>query len=147
MENNQENSTGIAEQVEKILAESRIIYGGIGGSTGLTYTGNGATISTTGLTYTSNGATISTAAPYWSGGSTVMAGKLDLNGDNADININGVSLTKTLSVLEERLNILVPKPELEKEWDELKALGDEYRKKSEEFEEKSRMWKTLKQIT
>ena len=132
MENNQENSPGLAEQVEKTLAESRIIYGGIGGSTGLTYTGNGATIST--------------AAPYWSGGSTVMAGKLDLNGDDADININGVSLTKTLSVLEERLNILVPKPELEKEWNELKELGDRYRKLSAEFEEKSRMWQALKKI-
>ena len=133
MENNQENSPGIAEQVEKILAESRVIYGGIGGSTGVLSAGNGATIST--------------AAPYWDNSrSTVMAGQLDLKGSDADININGVSLTKTLYMLQERLNILVPNTAMEKEWNELKELGDRYRKLSAEFEEKSRMWQALKKI-
>jgi hypothetical protein len=47
-------------------------------------------------------------------------------------------------VLEQRLNMLVPNPEMEKEWAELKQLGNAYRKLEAECVEKSKMWKTLK---
>lgn len=47
-------------------------------------------------------------------------------------------------VLEQRLNMLVPNPEMEKEWNKLKELGDQYRELEKECIEKSRMWKTLK---
>lgn len=69
---------------------------------------------------------------------------LEISGPGADILINKVSLTNILSTIQERLNILVPDAELEKEWDELQALGDEYRKKTKEFKEKSRVWSALK---
>jgi hypothetical protein len=72
------------------------------------------------------------------------AGVLQLNGDNADIKINGASLNETLKTIQERLNILVPNYKLEKEWTELKALGEQYRKLEAELEEKSRMWTALK---
>jgi hypothetical protein len=51
---------------------------------------------------------------------------------------------KTLTSIQERLNILTPAPELEKDWDQLRKLGEQYRKLEAEFEEKSKMWKTLK---
>jgi len=72
------------------------------------------------------------------------AGVLQLNGDNADIKINGASLNETLKTIHERLNILVPNSKLEKEWTELKAIGEQYRKLEAELEEKSRMWTALK---
>ena len=81
----------------------------------------------------------------WSAQSSVdMAGVLQLNGDKADIKINGVSLNETLKTIQERLNILVPNSLLENEWAELKAIGEQYRKLEAELEEKSRMWTALK---
>ena len=81
----------------------------------------------------------------WSAQSSVdMAGVLQLNGDKADIKINGVSLNETLKTIQERLNILVPNSLLENEWIELKKLGEQYRKLEAELEEKSRMWTALK---
>jgi len=85
----------------------------------------------------SNGTSI-TATPW---ATSTNAGKLKIDGEDADIEINGVSILK---ILQERLNVLIPNPELESEWDELKELGDLYRQKEIEFKEKSLMWKKLK---
>lgn len=74
------------------------------------------------------------------------SGKLMVNGKNADIEINGVSLMSTLRALEEKLNILRPNHELESEWDELRELGNQYRKLEAEFAEKTKMWDTLKSM-
>ncbi len=71
-------------------------------------------------------------------------GKLELEGNEADLVINGKSLATTLAALEERLNILVPNPSLEKEWDELKQLGDRYRELEKELKEKAEVWNRLK---
>jgi hypothetical protein len=71
-------------------------------------------------------------------------GVLNLNGKNADIKINDISLNDTLKTIQERLNILVPNSLLENEWAELKKLGEQYRKLEAELEEKSRMWTALK---
>ena len=73
-----------------------------------------------------------------------QSGKLSLQGTNADIDINGKSLMKTLEALEERLNMLVPNPELEKEWDDLRRLGNRYRKLEAKCKEKAEMWNKLK---
>ena len=91
--------------------------------------------------------TISSAVgATWSAGtsSTVTSGKLTLLGDDADLVINGRSLTDTLRALEERLNILVPNNQLEKEWDELRALGDQYRALEAKLKEQGDMWNKLK---
>jgi hypothetical protein len=77
----------------------------------------------------------------WATSTTANAGKLTLNGDNADIEINGVSL---MSVLQERLNVLIPNPEIESEWEELKRIGDEYRAVEADIKEKMQMWNKLK---
>jgi hypothetical protein len=73
-----------------------------------------------------------------------QSGMLSLKGENADIDINGKSLMKTLEALEDRLNMLVPNSELEKEWDDLKKLGDRYRKLEKKCKEKANMWTKLK---
>ena len=75
-----------------------------------------------------------------------QSGKLSLQGTNADIDINGKSLMKTLEALEDRLNMMVPNPELEKEWDDLKKLGDRYRKLEAKCKEKAKMWNKLKSM-
>lgn len=72
--------------------------------------------------------------------------KLSIQGDNADIDINGVSLMETLRGIQERLAILTPDPGMEQEWDELRELREAYDKKLEQCREKSRMWKTLKSM-
>ena len=75
-----------------------------------------------------------------------QSGMLSLKGKNADIDINGKSLMKTLEALEDRLNMLVPNPELEKEWDDLRRLGNRYRKLEAKCKEKADMWKKLKSM-
>lgn len=98
-----------------------------------------------GLTYTSG---TGVGQPTWSAGtgSYLGTGKMKLVGEDADIDINGKSLNNTLRALEERLNMLVPNPELEKEWEQLKELGEQYRKLEAECKEKSTMWKALKKV-
>lgn len=71
---------------------------------------------------------------------------ISLRGEDADIDINGKSLMKTLEALEERLNMLTPNPEMEKEWDELRELGERYRELEKQCKEKSDMWKKLKSM-
>jgi len=58
-----------------------------------------------------------------------MAGpKITLEGADADIEINGVSLWATMQEIANRLNIMHTNPELETEWQELRELGEQYRK-------------------
>jgi flagellar motility protein MotE (MotC chaperone) len=56
------------------------------------------------------------------------------------------SLRDWMSQVEQRLNILVPNPELEKEWDELRRLGERYRKLEKKCKEKAEMWNKLKSM-
>ena len=91
-------------------------------------------------TYTVNSGA---GAPF---GNVTTSTKIQLEGEDADIEINGKSLAKTIQALEERLNILVPNFELEKEWDELKELGDKYRALEAKFKEQSKMWEKLKEM-
>ena len=107
---------------------------------------NGPTYTYTGITAGGGGGYGGgTGVGSWSSqGSVDTAGVLQLNGDKADIKINGVSLNETLKIIQERLNILVPNSLLENEWDQLKKLGEQYRKLEAELEEKSRMWTALK---
>ena len=91
-----------------------------------------------------------TSGPMWTD-NTVMSvsqqqnsGVVELRGEKADIVVNGESMMQTLRNIQDRLNMLRPNPELEAEWDELRALGEQYRKLESEFNEKSKMWNTLK---
>ena len=70
--------------------------------------------------------------------------KITLDGDEADIEINGRSLMQILDGLEQRLGLLKCREDLESDWSELKALGDQYRAMVKNIEEKTKMWNTLK---
>jgi hypothetical protein len=74
-----------------------------------------------------------------------QSGMLELQGEGADIKINGHSLTRTLQTIQDRLNMLRPNPELEKDWDQLRELGDQYRRLEAEFKEKQKVWESLQQ--
>jgi len=73
-------------------------------------------------------------------------GSLFLQGDGADITINGVKLSETLKALQERLNVLVPNPKLEKDWEDLAELGRQYRKLEKHITEKMATWDKLKSM-
>ena len=77
---------------------------------------------------------------------TSSSGTMELRGENADIKVNGRSLMDAITKLEERLNVLVPNPELETEWDELRELGERYRELEKKCKEKGEMWKKLKSM-
>ena len=75
-----------------------------------------------------------------------QSGMLSLKGANADIDINGKSLMKTLEALEDRLNMLTPNPDMEAEWDQLRELGERYRELEQQCREKTQMWNKLKSM-
>lgn len=74
-------------------------------------------------------------------------GTIELNGDKADIIMNGTSIKNTLAAIESRLALLTPNAKLEKEWEELKRIGDEYRQLEAEITEKMKTWNTLSDTT
>jgi hypothetical protein len=70
--------------------------------------------------------------------------KITLEGADADIKINGVSLWKTMQEIANRLNIMQTNPELEVEWKELRELGDQYRKLEQHILDKQATWDRIK---
>ena len=71
------------------------------------------------------------------------SGKIRLEGEEADIEINGRSLTQILDSIEQRLGMLKCREDLEKDWHELKRLGDQYRALVKDIEEKHKIWDAL----
>jgi hypothetical protein len=74
----------------------------------------------------------------------VTAPKIRLDGEGADIEVNGWSLVDAVKRIEERLAIMQPNPKLETEWEELKQLGDQYRKLEQHIKDKQDTWDRLK---
>ena len=96
------------------------------------------TVSATGGPFTVGGA--GTNSP-WSFNSNT---KLRLDGDGADIEVNGWSLVDAVKRIEERLNILQPNTKLESEWAELRELGQKYRELEQHIKDKQATWDRLK---
>jgi len=104
-----------------------------------------------GYTYTTN----TTTSPWvvsngGTGSSPTMAinpsTSIEIKGEDADIKINGKSMVTWMEAVEERLNILTPNPELEKDWDDLRRLGERYRALERKCQEKAQMWAALKKV-
>ena len=72
------------------------------------------------------------------------APRIRLDGEGADIEVNGWSLVDAIKKIEERLNILHPNTELETKWAELCALGEQYRKLEQHIKDKQATWDRLK---
>ena len=110
------------------------------------YTVNNASISASSYPYTISG---SNTAPFTLGTGTISSPwtsspKLQLNGEGADIEVNGWSLVESIKKIEQRLNILHPNEKLETEWEELRALGEQYRKLEQHIKDKQATWDRLK---
>jgi len=74
--------------------------------------------------YVSNG----TGSSNWSNATTMTAkGKLKVEGEEADIFINGKSLSDWMSAVEQRLNILRPNPELLEKYSALQQAYEHYK--------------------
>ena len=90
--------------------------------------------------YTTNG---TTASP-WTYSPNTVSSKITLDGPDADIKINGVSLWTTMQEIANRLNVMQTNPELEVEWKELRELGEQYRKLEQHILDKQATWDRLK---
>ena len=98
------------------------------------------TVSVSGGPYTI-GSTTGVSQPWYS---NTTSPKIRLDGEGADIEVNGWSLMNAIQKIEERLNILHPNTELETEWEELRALGEQYRKLEQHIRDKQATWDRLK---
>jgi len=111
--------------------------------------GSNTMIGGTGYTYTTN-----TTSPWIANGAAGsnpamvvnQSGSIEIKGEDADIKINGKSMKTWMEAVEERLNILTPNPELEKDWDDLRRLGERYRALERKCKEKAKMWAALKKV-
>jgi len=72
------------------------------------------------------------------------SGKISIKGENADLDINGVSLKDFMQRVEQRLAILTPDSRLEAEWEELRVLGDRYRELEKEINDRMKTFDILK---
>ena len=113
-------------------------YSGIDISAG-TYT----TLTTNGTT-NSNPWLITGSSFDLTGGQSMPSGKITLQGEGADLDINGVSLKDFMVRVEQRLAILTPDARLESEWEELRVLGDQYRKLEKEINDRMKTFDILK---
>ena len=80
----------------------------------------------------------------WTYNPTNTSAKINLAGENADIEVNGWSLVAAVKRIEERLGLFQPNPELEAEWEELKHLGEQYRKLEQHIKDKQATFDRLK---
>lgn len=134
---------------------SSIDYGAIPpltvGATGTSFTYSSMPSVTigSGLTGTSANAIWTTSGTGWNQsaiGSIQPSATISLKGEEADIDINGKSMRAWMEKVEERLNILTPNTELEKDWDDLRKLGERYRKLEKKCKEKAEVWNKLKKL-
>ena len=113
------------------ITNTSITGGGYTAAPNVTINGNGGFYST--------GTNIN---PWFSTNATST--KIQLDGEGADIEVNGWSLIESIKKIEERLNILTPNDKLETEWEELRVLGDQYRKLEQHIKDKQATWDKLK---
>ena len=104
--------------------------------------------SQSGYIYTSSGTNGTWSNPVQAANNVAatlaQSGTLELHGDNADLKINGVSLTETLVSIQEMLGVMKMDSALEREFNELKEAGVQYRRLRDKFQEQKTVWDTLK---
>jgi hypothetical protein len=100
----------------------------------------GTGINTSGHVWTTTG----TGTSPYTITSPYQSAKIQLNGKDADIEVNGESLMTMLHRIEKRLNLLTPNTKLEEEWEELRELGEQYRRLEQHIKDKQATWDRLK---
>ena len=120
------------------LGTNNIANGGVSLTSPYTFTGTiGTGFSNT--TYTTSGA--GTSSPWYTNS---VSPKIQLSGEGADVEVNGWSLVAAVKRIEERLGLFQPNPELESEWQDLRALGEQYRKLEQHIRDKQATFDRLK---
>ena len=102
------------------------------------YTVTGAIGTTTTWTASPN------SSPWFSSNPTGTSARINLSGENADIEVNGWSLVAAVKRIEERLGLFQPNPKLEAEWEELRDLGEQYRKLEQHIKDKQATFDRIK---
>lgn len=108
--------------------------------------GANLTLSAASSTYTMASPWVTTGTDYTISSPAVFAntsGKISLQGEDADIEINGESLVAMLKRIEERMNLLTVNHKLESEWEELRELGNQYRELEQRIKDKIETWDRL----
>ena len=123
------------ERLEEILAEWNLDEGKDVDTYSVDLSGVYSSVSLTspytvssGINFPNAVYTTSTVNSPWVQSPPMAGPKIKLDGADADIEINGVSLWRTMQEISNRLNIMHTNPELETEWAELRELGEQYRK-------------------
>ena len=83
-------------------------------------------------------------SPTWTSSLRLQGKTVQLDAD-ADILFGDVSLMDTLREIKSQLGILTPDPNLEAEFEELKACAQEYERLRQKFLDQKKVWETLKQ--
>ena len=99
--------------------------------------------SSSGYAYPNVWTTSDSISPTWTINDQ-SSNKIELRGENADIEINGESLMDAIHTIQKRLNILTVNPQLESEWEELREIGERYRALEKHILEKQATWDRLK---
>jgi hypothetical protein len=86
------------------------------------------------------------SSPYTISSGYTGSPKIRLDGEGADIEVNGWSLIDSIKKIEERLNLLTPNTKLEEEWEELRELGNKYRELEQHIKDKMKVWDKLKSM-
>ena len=123
------------ERLEEILSEWALDQGKDADTYSVDLSGVYSSVSLTspytvssGINFPNAVYTTSTVNSPWVQSPPMAGPKIKLDGADADIEINGVSLWRTMQEISNRLNIMHTNPELETEWKELRELGEKYRK-------------------
>ena len=82
--------------------------------------------------------------PPWVQSPPMAGPKIRLEGADADIEINGVSLWMTMQEISNRLNIMQVNPELETQWQELRELGEKYKQLEQHILDKQATFDRIK---
>ena len=139
------------ERLEEILSEWALDQGKDADTYSVDLSGVYSSVSLTspytvssGINFPNAVYTTSTVNSPWVQSPPMAGPKIKLDGADADIEINGVSLWMTMQEIANRLNIMQVNPELETEWIELRELGDRYRKLEQQILDKQATWDRLK---
>ena len=84
------------------------------------------------------------ATPWFTQGPTGTSAKIQLNGEGADVEVNGWSLVDAVKRIEVRLGLFQPNPTLETEWEDLRELGEQYRKLEQHIKDKQATFDRIK---
>jgi hypothetical protein len=76
-----------------------------------------------------------------------VAGNAEILGDtkiSGNLTVDGVNIGELLAGIQSQLGLLIPNPQIEEEFDQLRKLGDQYRKLETLIKEQKRIWDILK---